>query len=128
MHSCARIMPPIKHGETSRSKRISLTSMQRHCLTQYTQTAVAGYLVKFRSNPYFITMEATLACFCKKTFQRKQEYINHARICFRGLSENNRNIICAICKKSISSASYFVNTHLNFHEGRSKRFSFSFNT
>lgn len=59
----------------------------------------------------------SLICLCEKTFSKKQEYIDHARNCFKGLKNANLQIICAICKRNISSPGYFIKTHLNFHEG-----------
>lgn len=66
----------------------------------------------------------TLVCYCEETFQHKQKYIDHARNCLKGLHENNQQVVCAICRKAISSAAYFTKTHLNFHEGNKKYITF----
>lgn len=61
-------------------------------------------------------------CLCKKSFEEKQKYIEHARDCeiYKGISENQQKIDCPICRKTISSRKYFIKTHLNFHEGMAR--------
>lgn len=63
--------------------------------------------------------EPPFVCVCKQTFGQKQLYIDHVRQCtfFKGILDPNMHIICAICRKTISSAKYFIKTHVNFHEG-----------